>query len=380
MTRSSLSSSAPIGTYDLEVGASTASLAQFAGAPSKADKAQARENAAALRRALEDSEQPRRAAPLETVEELEETADAVTDRVEHANRLFSAAAENRLDRDLLTGEIGTLLGLLDRLDKQGRYDEEIRVAKALHGLCVLAFRWLDLVRALRSAFGAASAAGDQAGQAWALNELGALHLCIGQARKAEEYLARAVELQDRLGDAAGRCATRHNLDSARRDLARPIQIRRPRRIAVVAAVTAAFAFFGAGGAALGYVIGDRGGDSSATTGVSTTTTSGSTTGSTTSGSTTSGSTGTTTSSTVELSVATDGDGSVAGPGIDCGSDCSEQVADGTTVTLTETAGRGSDFDGWQGVACDEGSQSGASCTFTVEGGAQVLASFSPHVD
>jgi tetratricopeptide (TPR) repeat protein len=380
MTRSSLSSSAPIGTYDLEVGASTASLAQFAGAPSKADKAQARENAAALRRALEDSEQPRRAAPLETVEELEETADAVTDRVEHANRLFSAAAENRLDRDLLTGEIGTLLGLLDRLDKQGRYDEEIRVAKALHGLCVLAFRWLDLVRALRSAFGAASAAGDQAGQAWALNELGALHLCIGQARKAEEYLARAVELQDRLGDAAGRCATRHNLDSARRDLARPIQIRRPRRIAVVAAVTAAFAFFGAGGAALGYVIGDRGGDSSATTGVSTTTTSGSTTGSTTSGSTTSGSTGTTTSSTVELSVATDGDGSVAGPGIDCGSDCSEQVADGTTVTLTETAGRGSDFDGWQGVACDEGSQSGASCTFTVDGGAQVLASFSPHVD
>jgi hypothetical protein len=380
MTRSSLSGSAPIGTYDLEVGASTASLAQFAGAPSKADKAQARENAAALRRALEDSEQPRRAAPLETVEELEETADAVTDRVEHANRLFSAAAENRLDRDLLTGEIGALLGLLDRLDKQGRYDEEIRVAKALHGLCVLAFRWLDLVRALRSAFGAASAAGDQAGQAWALNELGALHLCIGQARKAEEYLARAVELQDRLGDAAGRCATRHNLDSARRDLARPIQIRRPRRIAVVAAVTAAFAFFGGGGAALGYVIGDRGGDSSATTGVSTTTTSGSTTGSTTSGSTTSGSTGTTTSPTVELSVATDGDGSVAGPGIDCGSDCSEQVADGTTVTLTETAGRGSDFDGWQGVACDEGSQSGASCTFTVEGGAQVLASFSPHVD
>jgi hypothetical protein len=383
MTRSSLSGSAPIGTYDLEVGASTASLAQFAGAPSKADKAQARENAAALRRALEDSEQPRRAAPLETVEELEETADAVTDRVEHANRLFSAAAENRLDRDLLTGEIGALLGLLDRLDKQGRYDEEIRVAKALHGLCVLAFRWLDLVRALRSAFGAASAAGDQAGQAWALNELGALHLCVGQARRAEEYLARAVELQERLGDAAGRCATRHNLDSARRDLARPIQIRRPRRLAVVAAVTAAFAFFGAGGAALGYVIGGRGGDSPATTAVSTTTTSGSTTttsGSTTSGSTTSGSTGTTTSPTVELSVSTDGDGSVAGRGIDCGSDCSEEVADGTTVTLTETAGRGSDFDGWQGVACDEGSQSGASCTFTVDGGAQVLASFSPHVE
>jgi hypothetical protein len=71
---------------------------------------------------------------------------------------------------------------------------------------------------------------------------------------------------------------------------------------------------------------------------------------------------------------------VAGPGIDCGSDCSEEVADGTTVTLTETAGRGSDFDGWQGVACDEGSQSGVSCTFTVDGGAQVLASFSPHVD
>jgi hypothetical protein len=71
---------------------------------------------------------------------------------------------------------------------------------------------------------------------------------------------------------------------------------------------------------------------------------------------------------------------VAGLGIDCGSDCSEGVADGTRVTLTETAGRGSNFDGWQGVACDEGSQSGATCTFTVDGGAQVLASFSPQVD
>lgn len=229
-----IAASAPVGKYTLEVGAYAASSAQFAPSRSKPDKAQALANARALRAALAKPETAEPVTPLEELEQIEASGRAVTDRVEHANNLFKAAAENRLlDRDVLTGEIGALLGLLHRLDREGRYEEEIRVAKALHGLCVLAFRWLDLLRSLRAALAAARAAGDEAAQAWALNELGALHLCAGAPRKAREHLEEALALQEKLGDVAGRCGTRHNLDSARRDIARPIQMKAPRPLVAV---------------------------------------------------------------------------------------------------------------------------------------------------
>jgi PASTA domain len=231
-TRPPVTWSAPVGRYTFEVGAYAGSFAHFAPDSSKTDKAQGRRNAKALRAALaEAGKEQQPVTPLEGVENLEATADAVTDRVEHANKVFKALAEGQhLDPRFLTGEIGALIGLLDRLDREGRYEEEIRVAKALHGLCVLAFRWLDLIRSLRRALAAAEAVGDEAAQAWASNELGALHLCVGNAKKASEHLERARGLYEGLSDPAGRCATRHNFDSARRDVARPLQLKAPRRL------------------------------------------------------------------------------------------------------------------------------------------------------
>jgi tetratricopeptide (TPR) repeat protein len=429
MTRSSITGSAPVGKYALEVSAYAGSLAQFGSTPSRAGKAQARKNAAALRAALAEPEEPRE--PLEAVEKLEDTADAVTDRVEHANKLFKALAEDRLfDRNLLTGETGALLGLLDRLDREGRYDEEIRLAKALHGVCVLAFRWLDLVRSLRSALAAARAAGNEAAQAWALNELGALHLCAGDPKKAEEYLDRALELQETLGDAAGRCATRHNLDNARRDIARPVQIGAPRRLIALGGVVAALALFAAGGAALGAITGGsaaadaptvtltveargEGGGSVFGRGIDcgidcTEEFADGTTVTLTAAADESafvrwrgvdceGGSGDETctlrvegdvtavavfakhrATTWTLSVKTTGGGSVFGRGIDCGIDCTEEFADGTTVTLTAAADNGWDFYEWQDVACDEGSQLGATCTFSIKADVQVVAPFDPY--
>ena len=346
VTRPSRIGSAPVGKYVLEVGAHAGSFAQFASGHARADKAQARRNAAALRAAFAEPNPPREPhRPLEAVEKLETTADAVTDRVEHAHRLFKAAAEDRLfDGKLLTGEIGALLGLLERLDREGRYEEQIRLAKALHGLCVLAFRWLDLLRSLRTALAAAGATGDEAAQAWALNELGALHLCAGDPKKAEEHLERALELQQRLGDAAGRCATRHNLDSTRRDIARPVQVAAPRRLIALGGVVGALAFFGAGGAALGLTTG--GGD------------------------------GTDPVATVSLTIETrgEGDGSVSGDGIECGTDCEEELARGASMTLTAEAAAGSKFVRWDGVDCEEGSRA-ETCTLRVDDDLTAVAVF-----
>src|ERR687892_2755715 len=121
-----MSAEAAVGKYVLEVGPSTASSTQFASARSPEERARARENAASLRAALSEPEETRPPAALEAVEQVEDTAQAVTGRIEHANDLFEAVTrDGLLDRDFVTGEIGALLGLLQRLDREGRFEEEL---------------------------------------------------------------------------------------------------------------------------------------------------------------------------------------------------------------------------------------------------------------
>ena len=341
MTRLPVTGSVWVGGYALEVGLQTGSFVQF-------EDEREKDHARVLGEALAEKPEER-LTPVDALEELEDTADAVTDRIEHADKLFRAAAEGGLlERDLLTGEIGALLGLLQRLDKKGRFDEELRLARALHGLLVLAFRWLELVRSLRMVLGAARTAGHEGGQAWALNELGALQLCAGDAERAVEHLEEALALEEALGDAAGRCTTRHNLDSARRDLARATSGGRTPRLRRIAVVAGALALFGAG-AAFGFVVGDTGGDDG-TTEVQTTQ-----------------------RFTLAVEKVGDGAGTVTGANgaIDCGSECSEELEAGRTVTLTAEAGPGSEFGGWDRVGCD-GEES---CTVTLDGDVTVQAAF-----
>ena len=333
MTGLPVTGSVRVGGYALEVGTETGSFAQF-------ERESEKEHARALGEAL--AEKPDEPLTLvDAVVEVEDTADTVTDRVEHANKLFRAAVEGRLlERDLLTGEIGALLGLLQRLDKAGRFEEELRLARALHGLLVLVFRWYDLIRSLRMILGAARTAGHEAGQAWALNELGALHLCAGNAKRAVEHLEEALALEERLGNAAGRCAARHNLDSARRDLAHGgTGPRWFRRVAVVAGAIAVLAT----GAAFGFVVDGDGPPPQAVT------------------------------LTVKKGGA--GRGTVTGADgtINCGGDCTADLEEGSAVTLTAAARRGSEFRGWKGVDCG----SARSCQVTLDGNRTVRAVFDP---
>ena len=198
-----------IGGYSLEFGQSGGSFAQF---EPKRETA----NADELRAALAEEVEGRPAA----VVAFEAGASEVTSRTEEAERLFRAAAGGQvLDPGLITGEIGSLLDLAGRLDRSGRFEEQLEVMRTLNRLAVLSLRWLELVRALRSLLGSAQAARQLPGQAWAHHELGSLHLCAGEPEQAEEHLREALRIEDALGDAVGRCATRHNLDSARRDRA-----------------------------------------------------------------------------------------------------------------------------------------------------------------
>jgi hypothetical protein len=306
-----VSGSVRIGTYALEVGTFTESYAAFE--PEREDQ-----NVTALHDALAE-EAGEVGTPVAALEKLEANAETVTRKCERAHELSRAAAEGRLvEADAVIGEVNSLLRLAERLDRDGRFDEELRLLRALHGLLVLVRRWLDLIRVLRRAQSAAEETGDLAAEAWARHELGSLQLCADDPEAAEEQLGQALRLQQRLGQTAGACATRHNLDSARRDLAtraasKPWLRRRLLRLAVVASALTVLAVGGTG-MALALDDDSRSPTTSETADTTTTSTATSTTGasepitstttSTTSESTTSTTIDTTTSTTSEPSTST----------------------------------------------------------------------------
>jgi hypothetical protein len=283
-----------IGAYVLEVGAFTESYAAFQ--PEREDR-----NVKALREALHD-ESAGLHAPVAALEKLQANAETVTRKCERAHELSRAAAEGRLlEADALMAEVDSLLRLAERLDRDGRFDEELRLLRALHGLLVLARRWLDLIRALRRAVGAAEQAGDLAAQAWVRHELGSLQLCADEPEAATERLRQARQLQQRLGQATGTCATRHNLESAERDTATATAMEPwSRRLLRLAGVVGVITLLAGGGAAIALAQGGDPAEPPATAGPtalvppSTDTVPGSTTTTETTDATTTSTTGTTT--------------------------------------------------------------------------------------
>jgi hypothetical protein len=232
-----------IGAYSLEVGR-LGSFARF-------DPKEERENARDVERAL-DQEPDERPAVIAAVEDFQESADEVTSRIEQADKLLDDAMSGKLlDIRNVSGEIDALLDLAGRLDSEGRFDEELRLMRSLNGLLALSLRWLDLIRSLWRLLRSAEGAGHKAAQAFAHHELGSLNLCAGRAKDAVDHLGQASDLEQQIGDLAGSCATRHNLDSARRDLALRSKpwFRRPgvaQRLVILAGALAIAAGSGAG--------------------------------------------------------------------------------------------------------------------------------------
>ena len=92
-----------------------------------------------------------RGAERRTIGELTEgavmTASEATDRVEQAAQLLSDALAGKLV-DL--SHAGHVLDVLQRLDRDKRYEEWLRYARSVHGVLVLLKRWAELLRLLRT--------------------------------------------------------------------------------------------------------------------------------------------------------------------------------------------------------------------------------------
>lgn len=190
-----------VGRFVLEIGSPAGTRAFVAPQPAGADPVP-------LALALS---QPGPPDALTQAEEAVGEAASVTGQVERALELFTAVASGRVDRNVVLKEVDVLIGALERADREGRYTDVIRLARALAALLALLMRWVTLVQALKMALKAARALGDGFNGAWAEHELGTLSLGAEDAHAANDSLQRSLRLREQIGDEAGAEVTRHNL-------------------------------------------------------------------------------------------------------------------------------------------------------------------------
>jgi hypothetical protein len=295
-----------IGGHVLEVGSPSGMLITPRGAVAA--------DSASLAAALEEDSAQR--APRE-VGGLVDDASTVTGRIEDAVELFTAVASGAIlsPREFAT-RIEPMLALLTRLDRAGRWEDTLRLARAVDGVLALALRWVDLVRSLSVALRAARALGDELAVAWGQHQLGTLHLVAGDLAGAEARLAEAHEIRQRLADRQGLAATEQSLQvlcKQLRGLLREGALprgRRPfRRLGLAAAAGVLLLLLGTvAGAAIKP------------------------------------------DDAVRLTARVEGRGNVTGAlaGIRCPSVCDALLAHGRRVSLVASARRGSTFVGWDG--------------------------------
>ncbi len=245
-----------VGGYVLDVGAS-------AGTAVQRKVGAAGEGAEPLERAFEEPE-PEGDSEAAVAAGVVDDASEVTAKIERAVALGKGIAEGKaLSLDQLVLEGGTLLDLLERLDREGRFKEALRLARALVNLLTLLRRWAELLRALRAALRAGEKLGDLGAIGWAKHELGTLRLAADDVKGAERSLREAQEIRERIGDRRGLAATTRNLHvlcERLREMLREEELVRARtqgssalRLLILAAL---FVLLFGGGVAAGVIAGD----------------------------------------------------------------------------------------------------------------------------
>jgi len=111
----------------------------------------------------------------------------------------------------ITDALDLILSLLEKANRDGRWNEVIALGRGIEKALILGKRWQTWFQVLEWILKAAQALGDRAVQGWALHELGTRDLCLGNLEPARQSLSRALQLREALGDKAGAAVTRHNL-------------------------------------------------------------------------------------------------------------------------------------------------------------------------
>jgi hypothetical protein len=204
--RSSPTCTVAVGRYVLELGSPPGTSISLPAQPREADS---RSLARALKRGAAGKQKKADVGPLG---DALGDASELTAKAERAVALFNGLAQGKVfDPKQLSGEIDALVRLLERLDREGRWREALRLAQALSALLALLMRWVELVRSLQVAVDAAQRLGDWPAVAWARHELGTLRLAADDVSGAERELEGARKIRQRAGDRRGLAATDRNL-------------------------------------------------------------------------------------------------------------------------------------------------------------------------
>ena len=158
-----------------------------------------------------------------------------------------------------------ILDVAARADRDGRWKDEIRLARSVVTLLALVPRWIALAKTLQRALAAAEALRDGSAAAWAHHEAGTFALGAGDAHAATRHLGEALRLRGALGEEAAAELTRHNLelvatvatDGQLEPVRRAGRLSRLGRRGLVGAILAGGVLLLAGGLALAEAIGDR---------------------------------------------------------------------------------------------------------------------------
>jgi Divergent InlB B-repeat domain len=247
----------PVGEYSLDLGSEAGTAIGFAAESGSADREAADQLKRALARADKEEAEPESAAAA--VERHVDSASEITSKCEKAHSLFQQVSSGEITVDFVQGRVDELLALLGRLDRQGRHEDALRLARATSKLVALVRRWLDLLRLLRAALRHAERVGDADAQGWAKHELGTLNLAAGKSAEADRLLGQAREIRERLGDRRALALTERNLQVLcqslrqllrQRPTSRALQRLMASRAVLAATVAALLVAGGAAGAAI----------------------------------------------------------------------------------------------------------------------------------
>jgi hypothetical protein len=166
---------------------------------------------ALLQRGLVQAHSPRYSLAGALGEDLQQVWD-LTPWAERALAYFTAwAEEQRQTPDRLLEETEAILRTLEWATRAGRWEEVLRLGRAVEGALALGRRWGLWAQVLQWVLQAAQALRGRAAQAWALHQLGSRSLCLDRAEEAHALLSQALRLRESLGDQVGAAVTRHNL-------------------------------------------------------------------------------------------------------------------------------------------------------------------------
>lgn len=198
-----------VGSYVLVVGDPAGMEIKAATGQAATAQAKPRELEQAIAQADAEPEPPH--TGVDRLAGAVDDAAEVTSKIELALSLFTQILEGSLDPTTIDGVVEALLDLLGRLDREGRWEEALRLARALVKLLMLLERWLQLLQSLRTALRAAKRFADVDGQAWALHEQGTLCLAAEKHADAASLLSEAHDLRFELDDTHDLAVTDHNL-------------------------------------------------------------------------------------------------------------------------------------------------------------------------